>query len=109
MTAVERVHKRLGHSHDSAFKFHDNSQICGNLQNLSLDGRGKSMHTLKKLTVHLPQTLKTCNSEYSYEIKTNPKRVLTKPSVPVSNKGFDNSNNDLIIYVNDIFEADSLG
>ncbi|KAJ3257905.1 dual specificity protein kinase yak1 [Boothiomyces macroporosus] len=56
----------------------------------------------KKLSQYLLQTYVTCNPNYSYQPINNPRRVLTKPSKPASNDGFDNQDCDYILYVNDI-------
>ncbi|KAI9203080.1 kinase-like domain-containing protein, partial [Polychytrium aggregatum] len=47
-------------------------------------------------------TYQGCNPEYQYERKSNPRRVLTKPSKPTHNDGYDNEDWDYILYVNDI-------
>ncbi|KAJ3065285.1 dual specificity protein kinase yak1 [Podochytrium sp. JEL0797] len=54
------------------------------------------------LTVRLPQTFAACNPAFAYTLASNPKRVLTKPSKPVLNEGWDNQDNDYILYVNDV-------
>lgn len=57
---------------------------------------------LKALTMHLPQTYHLVNPAFRYETSLNPRRVLTKPSKPASNDGFDNEDSDYILYVNDV-------
>ena len=47
---------------------------------------------------HWPAPTLSCR----YNLGSNPKRVLTKPSVGVKNDGYDNENSDLILYVNDV-------
>lgn len=47
---------------------------------------------------HWPGPTLSCR----YNLGSNPKRVLTKPSVGVKNDGYDNENSDLILYVNDV-------
>jgi dual specificity protein kinase YAK1 len=42
------------------------------------------------------------NPTFRYETSLNPRRVLTKPSKPASNEGFDNEDSDYILYVNDV-------
>jgi dual specificity protein kinase YAK1 len=61
-----------------------------------------SMQPLKQLTTHLVDTYRICNPAFRYEVSHNPRRVLTKPSKPVHNEGFDNEDYDYILYVNDI-------
>ena len=56
----------------------------------------------KKVSQYLLQTYVTCNPNYSYQPINNPRRVLTKPSVPAGNDGHDNEDCDYILYVNDI-------
>jgi len=57
---------------------------------------------LKALTTHLPQTYNLVNPQFHYETSLNPRRVLTKPSKPMMNDGFDNEDSDYILYVNDV-------
>jgi dual specificity protein kinase YAK1 len=57
---------------------------------------------LKALTTHLPQTYHLVNPSFRYETSLNPRRVLTKPSKPATNEGFDNEDSDYILYVNDV-------
>lgn len=40
------------------------------------------------------------NPNFRYDATRNPRRMLTKPSTPKKNDGFDNDNSDLILYVN---------
>ncbi|KAG8906714.1 dual specificity protein kinase yak1 [Tulasnella sp. 403] len=56
---------------------------------------------LKSLTTHISSTYNICNPQFHYEVSHNPRRVLTKPSKPVHNEGFDNEDYDYILYVND--------
>ncbi|KAG8918549.1 dual specificity protein kinase yak1 [Tulasnella sp. 417] len=56
---------------------------------------------LKSLTTHIVSTYGICNPAFRYETTHNPRRVLTKPSKPVHNDGFDNEDYDYILYVND--------
>lgn len=57
---------------------------------------------IKSLTTHLPQTYYLVNPNFRYETSLNPRRVLTKPSKPANNDGFDNEDSDYILYVNDV-------
>lgn len=55
------------------------------------------------LTVYLTESYAICQpKKFQYSKETNPKRVLTKPSEPKFNNGFDNEDGDYILYVNDI-------
>ncbi|KAG4096931.1 kinase-like protein [Neocallimastix lanati (nom. inval.)] len=62
----------------------------------------KTQEILKKITQNLVTTYSECNPDFDYELNANPRRVLTKPSKPVHNDGYDNENWDYILYVNDI-------
>ncbi|TPX34815.1 hypothetical protein SmJEL517_g02534 [Synchytrium microbalum] len=53
------------------------------------------------MTLQLVFLYTKCNPEFNYENEHNPRRVLTKPSKPVYNDGFDNEEYDYILYVND--------
>ncbi|ORX94614.1 hypothetical protein K493DRAFT_301943 [Basidiobolus meristosporus CBS 931.73] len=78
-----------------------------------LGGRGQTYSStqkprvLKALTANIAATYKHCNPAYAYELARNPRRVLTKPSKGVKNDGYDNENNDFILYVNDILGDES--
>jgi dual specificity protein kinase YAK1 len=54
------------------------------------------------LTIELKTTYQTCNHSFKYNETNNPRRVLTKPSKPTKNDGYDNEDFDYILYVNDI-------
>ena len=55
------------------------------------------------LTVYLTETFSLCQPQkFRYLKKSNPKRVLTKPSEPKFNNGNDNEDSDYILYVNDM-------
>src|SRR4051812_33048019 len=61
-------------------------------------------------TVDIVQLYRRCNpTGFRYQAALNPKRVLTRPSEGVLNGGADNSNSDLILYVNDILQNHSTG
>ncbi|BGP48962.1 dual specificity protein kinase yak1 [Rhodotorula kratochvilovae] len=66
------------------------------------DPAGGFVSPLKALTVALPHTYHLVNPGFVYETSRNPRRVLTKPSKPASNEGFDNEDSDYILYVNDV-------
>ena len=66
------------------------------------DPAGGFVSPIKALTVALPQTYRLINPAFKYETSLNPRRVLTKPSKPAGNDGFDNEDSDYILYVNDL-------
>ncbi|KAG2175404.1 hypothetical protein INT43_001051, partial [Umbelopsis isabellina] len=57
---------------------------------------------LQALTLRISETFSNINPAYNYNPGKNPRRVLTKPSKPAKNDGFDNEEHDYILYVNDI-------
>ncbi|KAI8381463.1 kinase-like domain-containing protein [Radiomyces spectabilis] len=57
---------------------------------------------LHALTMQLAHTYSKQNLRFQYDAHRNPKRVLTKPSKPAKNDGFDNEDYDYILRVNDI-------
>ncbi|SAL95100.1 hypothetical protein [Absidia glauca] len=57
---------------------------------------------LLSLTKDLHGTYQKCNHGFLYNTTLNPRRVLTKPSKPGGNDGYDNEECDYILYVNDI-------
>ncbi|KAL0084809.1 hypothetical protein F4703DRAFT_1592227 [Phycomyces blakesleeanus] len=69
--------------------------------------REKRQHVnpLMSLTRDLNDTYQACNNGFQYSASHNPRRVLTKPSKPFGNEGFDNKDFDYILYVNDILGA----
>ena len=52
------------------------------------------------------ETYRICNPQFHYESTHNPRRVLTKPSKPTHNDGYDNEDYDYILYVNDWLGAE---
>jgi dual specificity protein kinase YAK1 len=56
--------------------------------------------------MQLVETYRLCNPNFRYESSQNPRRVLTKPSKPAHNEGFDNEDYDYILYVNDILGSE---
>lgn len=62
---------------------------------------GTYLSPLRALTTHITQTYNICNPDFRYETAHNPRRVLTKPSKPAHNDGYDNEDYDYILYVND--------
>ncbi|KAF8210574.1 hypothetical protein K438DRAFT_1809926 [Mycena galopus ATCC 62051] len=67
---------------------------------------GAYLSPLRQLTTNLLDTYHICNPQFRYESAHNPRRVLTKPSKPVHNEGYDNDDYDYILYVNDWLGAD---
>lgn len=65
------------------------------------------MQPLRLLTTGITDTYHICNPQFRYESASNPRRVLTKPSKPSHNEGFDNEDYDYILYVNDWLGTDS--
>jgi dual specificity protein kinase YAK1 len=59
------------------------------------------LQPLRQLTTNLVETYHICNPQFRYESAHNPRRVLTKPSKPAHNDGYDNEDYDYVLYVND--------
>ncbi|KAH7888491.1 kinase-like domain-containing protein [Phlebopus sp. FC_14] len=74
-----------------------NSQPAGR----RVDANGVVLSPLRQLTTNILDTYHICNPQFRYESAHNPRRVLTKPSKPVHNDGYDNEDYDYILYVND--------
>ncbi|KAI0000518.1 kinase-like domain-containing protein [Russula vinacea] len=66
-----------------------------------MDASGTFLSPLRQLTTHITDTYRICNPQFKYESAHNPRRVLTKPSKPAHNEGYDNEDYDYILYVND--------
>ncbi|KAL1665462.1 kinase-like domain-containing protein [Schizophyllum commune] len=62
---------------------------------------GTYLSPLRQLTTNILETYHICNPQFRYEAAHNPRRVLTKPSKPSHNDGYDNEDYDYILYVND--------
>ncbi|KAI0031737.1 kinase-like domain-containing protein, partial [Vararia minispora EC-137] len=71
-----------------------------------VDASGNFLSPLRQLTTHIVDTYRICNPQFKYESALNPRRVLTKPSKPVHNDGYDNEDYDYILYVNDWLGSD---
>ncbi|KAL7281724.1 hypothetical protein ACG7TL_005042 [Trametes sanguinea] len=71
-----------------------------------VDTNGVPITPLKQLTTNIVETYHICNPQFKYESTHNPRRVLTKPSKPVHNDGYDNEDYDYILYVNDWLGTD---
>ncbi|KAG0013437.1 dual specificity protein kinase yak1 [Podila clonocystis] len=72
----------------------------------SIDGYGHNVSPLRALTDLLTSTYSHCNRDFKYEPSYNPRRVLTKPSKPMHNEGYDNEDYDYILYVSDILGSE---
>ncbi|KAG0196497.1 Homeodomain-interacting protein kinase 3 [Mortierella sp. GBA30] len=72
----------------------------------SIDAYGHSVSPLRALTELLTKTYSHCNRDFKYEPSYNPRRVLTKPSKPMHNEGYDNEDYDYILYVSDILGSE---
>ncbi|KAK0461257.1 kinase-like domain-containing protein [Desarmillaria tabescens] len=66
-----------------------------------MGGDGAYLSPLRQLTTNILDTYRICNPQFRYESTHNPRRVLTKPSKPAHNEGYDNDDYDYILYVND--------
>ena len=64
------------------------------------------LQPLRLLTTNILDTYHICNPQFRYESTHNPRRVLTKPSKPAHNDGYDNEDYDYILYVNDWLGSD---
>ncbi|KAF8904456.1 kinase-like domain-containing protein [Gymnopilus junonius] len=67
---------------------------------------GVYLSPLRQLTTNILDTYRICNPQFRYESTHNPRRVLTKPSKPAHNDGYDNEDYDYILYVNDWLGSD---
>ncbi|KAG0268465.1 dual specificity protein kinase yak1 [Actinomortierella ambigua] len=72
----------------------------------SIDAHGHSISPLRALTTMLTRTYSHCSKDFCYEPSYNPRRVLTKPSKPMHNEGYDNEDYDYILYVGDILGSE---
>lgn len=65
--------------------------------------QSKQMIVVIELTILLLDLFKNCRPTlFHYDRTLNPRRVLTKPSKPTHNHGWDNEKHDYILYVNDV-------
>ncbi|EKM54418.1 uncharacterized protein PHACADRAFT_258251 [Phanerochaete carnosa HHB-10118-sp] len=71
-----------------------------------MDGDGAFLAPVRQLTTNIIETFRICNPAFRYESAHNPRRVLTKPSKPSHNDGYDNEDYDYILYVNDWLGTD---
>ena len=63
---------------------------------------------LVALTVDIIQTYKKCNPQFKASHQQQ-HRLLTQPAVPAGNKGFDNSEANLIVHVYDEIYSQNIG
>ncbi|KAI0697241.1 kinase-like protein [Cytidiella melzeri] len=71
-----------------------------------MDATGIYLSPVRQMTTNIIETFHICNPQFRYESTHNPRRVLTKPSKPAHNDGFDNDDYDYILYVNDWLGTD---
>ena len=64
--------------------------------------RSQAQVPMVRLLVSLVETYQQCDPNFKYSAEKNPRRVLTEPSTPVHNHGYDNVNYDYILVVNDV-------
>ncbi|EKM80676.1 hypothetical protein AGABI1DRAFT_36909 [Agaricus bisporus var. burnettii JB137-S8] len=76
-------------------------RVEGNSAARRVTSDGIYLSPLRQLTTNLVETYHICNPQFRYESAHNPRRVLTKPSKPAHNDGYDNEDYDYVLYVND--------
>lgn len=79
----------------------------GNRNPSGLGSYNSYINPLSSLTLNLSPLYNRCNNLFNYQPSDNPRRVLTKPSKPCHNQGYDNQDNDYILYVNDWLGGDN--
>ena len=68
------------------------------------------MRPVRYSTRQIMDTYKQLNPRFVFKPKyTPPRRVLTNPSIPRHNEGYDNENYDLIMHVGDVLGGDMAG
>lgn len=68
------------------------------------------MRPVRYSTRQIMDTYKQLNPRFVFKPKyTPPRRVLTNPSIPRHNEGYDNENYDLIMHVGDVLGSDTAG
>ncbi|KAM0682662.1 dual specificity protein kinase yak1 [Mitosporidium daphniae] len=65
--------------------------------------RSKQLNILRLVTINLVSLIEFIDPFYRYELASNPKRILTKPSKGIHNNGVDNATYDYILAVGDQF------
>ncbi|KAJ7859717.1 kinase-like domain-containing protein [Mycena leptocephala] len=81
-------------------------RLDGPISGRRMGADGVYLSPLRQLTTNLLDTYHICNPQFRYESAHNPRRVLTKPSKPAHNDGYDNEDYDYILYVNDWLGAE---
>ncbi|KAJ7566915.1 hypothetical protein O6H91_02G124000 [Diphasiastrum complanatum] len=94
--ALAQQHRRQQQQHSLVVGGSGSMRRAGNLRLVV------TQPLVARLTRHIVETFQLCNPSFTYSETFNPKRVLTHPSVGVSNNGLDNSNSDLILSVNGV-------
>ena len=97
-----------GRRGDANGQFLSVSHICVIYTHEGLTDRAsiRPLQPLRQLTTNITDTYHICNPQFRYESASNPRRVLTKPSKPAHNDGYDNEDYDYILYVNDLLGSD---
>ncbi|KAI8089548.1 kinase-like domain-containing protein [Halteromyces radiatus] len=75
-------------------------------ESLSTKSSTTTSTLLLSTTIHLIKTFERRDPKFTYHQHRNPKRILTKPSKPAKNDGYDNEDHDYILHVNDILGED---
>jgi serine/threonine protein kinase len=83
------------------------SSASGSFDSLESSRSASPPRLLLRVTVVLLDTYQRVCSDFRYDTRNRPRRCLTNPNRGVYNFGFDNRDNDLIVYVNDILETPS--
>ncbi|KXN91029.1 Serine/threonine-protein kinase ppk15 [Leucoagaricus sp. SymC.cos] len=100
--AVDPPPKRRTSGFHRVRTIHDlQPRIENNVLSRRATADGVYLSPLRQLTTNLVETYRICNPQFRYESAHNPRRVLTKPSKPAHNDGYDNEDYDYILYVND--------
>ncbi|KAJ7079153.1 kinase-like domain-containing protein [Mycena belliarum] len=105
--AVDPPQKRRASGFRRVRTAHDlHPRLDVSIQGRRMGGDGAYLSPLRQLTTNLLDTYHICNPQFRYESAHNPRRVLTKPSKPAHNEGYDNDDYDYILYVNDWLGAE---
>ncbi|GJQ12605.1 hypothetical protein GpartN1_g4396.t1 [Galdieria partita] len=83
------------------------SSASGGFESLESSRSSSPPRLLLRVTVVLLDTYQRVCADFRYDNRNRPRRCLTNPNRGVYNFGFDNRDNDLIVYVNDILETPS--
>ncbi|KAJ7497490.1 kinase-like domain-containing protein [Mycena latifolia] len=105
--AVDPPQKRRASGFRRVRTAHDlHPRLDVSVQGRRMGADGAYLSPLRQLTTNLLDTYHICNPQFRYESAHNPRRVLTKPSKPAHNEGYDNDDYDYILYVNDWLGAE---